>query len=91
MGKKAKDLVPLILTALKKDDDELREGALQSLEALVLKCPTEVGPFVTQIVEAGTTWIKYDPNYAGDDDEDVEMGEADEDEEADEDDDFGDE
>lgn len=61
MGKKAKDLVPLIITSLKKDDDELKEAALQSLEALVLKCPTEIAPFFTQIVEAGVSLLKHDP------------------------------
>lgn len=29
MGKKAKDIVPLVLKASKAEDDEQREGALQ--------------------------------------------------------------
>lgn len=61
MGKKTKDLVPLIIATLDKDDDELKEVALQSLEALVLKCPTEVAPFFTQIVESATSLLKHDP------------------------------
>lgn len=32
------------------------------------------------ILSAGTTWIKYDPNYAAGDDEDEEMGSASDDE-----------
>ncbi|KAM0753363.1 TIP120-domain-containing protein [Meredithblackwellia eburnea MCA 4105] len=91
MSKKAAQLVPLILKASSKEDDELREGALQALESLVLKCPTEVAPSILEIVELGTQYVKYDPNYAGgDDDEDVEMEDA-EDDGDDEDDDFGDE
>jgi cullin-associated NEDD8-dissociated protein 1 len=86
MGKQTAEVVPLILgAATAHDDDELKEGVLLTLESLVLKCPTETGPFITQIVEAGTSLIKYDPNWAADDDdeEDVEMGEDDEDEDDD--------
>ncbi|KAF8212549.1 armadillo-type protein [Mycena galopus ATCC 62051] len=56
------EIVPGVLRAVQRDDDELREGSLQ----------------------AGTQYIKYDPNYVGDDDEDEEMADADdnEDEEA---------
>lgn len=61
MGKKAKDLVPLIIATLQKNDDDLKEVALQSLESLVLKCPTEVAPFFTQILEAATSLLKHDP------------------------------
>lgn len=94
MGKKAKELVPLILKASAIDDDDLREGALQALEALVLKCPTQVAPSIIQVVSLGTSLLKHDPNYASndDEDEDVEMADASDEEDADdEDDDFGDE
>ncbi|KAK4702038.1 hypothetical protein P7C70_g4189, partial [Phenoliferia sp. Uapishka_3] len=91
MGKKAAELVPLILSAASKDDDELKEGALQTLEALVLKCPTELALTMLEIIQIGTSLVKYDPNYAGgDDDDDVEMnGLSDGDD--DDDDEFGDE
>ncbi|KAL8293671.1 hypothetical protein RQP46_000372 [Phenoliferia psychrophenolica] len=91
MGKKAAELVPLVLKAAAKDDDETREGALQTLEALVLKCPTEVAPTMLEIIELATTLVKYDPNYAGDEDEDVTMEDGDAGDDEDEDDDFGDE
>ncbi|KAM0790577.1 hypothetical protein ACM66B_004444 [Microbotryomycetes sp. NB124-2] len=92
MGKKAKNVIPLVLQTLDaNDDDELKEGALSSLEAFALKCPSESAPFFQKIVEAGTTWLKYDPNYAGgDDDDDVEMETASDDAFDDEDDDYGD-
>ncbi|KAJ7920740.1 armadillo-type protein [Mycena leptocephala] len=64
---------------VQRDDDELREGSLQALEALLLRCPTEIAPYVVPIVQAGSQYIKYDPNYAGDDDEDEEMADADDD------------
>ncbi|SGY91656.1 BQ5605_C038g11689 [Microbotryum silenes-dioicae] len=94
MGRKASNLVPLVLATLDHDDDDLRESALQSLELLVLKCPTDIASHFSAIVDAGTRWLKHDPNYsAGDDeDDDVEMGAASDDGEEDEDDeDFGDE
>lgn len=89
MGKQVQEIIPLILGAATAHDDvELKEGVLLTLEALVLKCPTESGPFIPQIVEAGASLIKYDPNWAADDEdeEDVEMDDDDEDDE----DDFGD-
>ncbi|KAJ7037768.1 armadillo-type protein [Mycena alexandri] len=73
------EIVPGVLKAVQRDDDELREGSLQALEALLLRCPTEITPYVGPIVQAGSQYIKYDPNYAGDDDEDEEMADADDD------------
>ena len=55
------EVVPGIVKALQKDDEELRESGLQALEALVLRCPTEITPFLTGIIQAGTQFIKYDP------------------------------
>ncbi|KAJ3507237.1 hypothetical protein NLJ89_g6418 [Agrocybe chaxingu] len=83
------NIVPAILQAVEKDDDELREGSLQALEALVLRCPTESDPYLPNIIEVGNKYIKHDPNYAGSDDEDEEM--ADPDDDGDDDDDAGDE
>lgn len=55
------ELVPGIIKALSKDDEELRESGLQALEALVLKCPAEITPFLGNIIQSGTQFIKYDP------------------------------
>lgn len=33
----------------------------QALDALVLKCPAEITPFLGNIIHAGTHAIKYDP------------------------------
>ncbi|CAA7267741.1 unnamed protein product [Cyclocybe aegerita] len=83
------NIVPAILQSVEKDDDELREGSLQALEALVFRCPTESDPYLPMIIEVGNKYIRHDPNYAGDDDEDEEM--ADPDDDGDDDDDAGDE
>ncbi|KAI0825335.1 ARM repeat-containing protein [Trametes gibbosa] len=77
------EIVPNILKDSQRDDDELRESSLQALEALVLRCPSEITSFLSSIIRVGNQYIKYDPNYAGgDEDEDEEM--ADEDDEDDE-------
>lgn len=53
--------MPGILKAIQKDDEELREGSLQALEALLLRCPTEITPYLSSITQAGNQFIKYDP------------------------------
>ncbi|KAH9939018.1 ARM repeat-containing protein [Epithele typhae] len=77
------DVAPSIIKDSQRDDEELRESCLQALEAFVLRCPSEVTPFLSSIIQVGNQYIKYDPNYAGgDDDEDEEM--ADDEDEDDE-------
>ncbi|KAH9982078.1 TIP120-domain-containing protein [Lactifluus volemus] len=73
-----------ILHVVDLDDEELREGALQALESIVLRMPTEVTPFLGTIIQVATKYIKFDPNYSGGgDDEDEEMLDEDEDVEGD--------
>jgi len=77
------DLVPGVLNACNRDDAELRESALQTLEVLVLRCPSEIGSYLNSILGVSAKLLKYDPNYAGDDeDEDEEMEDEEEDEDA---------
>lgn len=64
--------------------------ANQALDVFVLRCPTEVTPFLGKILQTGTRLIKYDPNYAGDDDEDKEMEDFEDEDKDEEDDDLGD-
>lgn len=81
-------MVPLVLQCATGDvggeDDDLRENCFQTLESLLLRCHSTIGPYVQQIVELCKTYVRYDPNMAvdsepedGDDaaafDEDVEM------------------
>ncbi|KAI9276714.1 armadillo-type protein [Phascolomyces articulosus] len=75
-------LLPIIVNHTKEadEDDELREICLQSLESFVLRCPTEITPYINEIIELGLTYLKYNPNFAddGDDEEDDEMEEEEE-------------
>ena len=74
-------VTPGVLEAAAREDDELREYALQvgllgfavgvradfvlvllqALEVFILRCPTEVTPFLPQIIQVGVKYIKYDP------------------------------
>ncbi|KAI0757560.1 TIP120-domain-containing protein [Daedaleopsis nitida] len=76
------EITPSILKDSQRDDEELCESCLQALEALLLRCPSELTPSLNSIIQVGIQYIKYDPNYAGDDDEDEEM--ADDEDEDDE-------
>nr|XP_018266798.1 tip120-family protein [Kwoniella dejecticola CBS 10117]OBR88956.1 tip120-family protein [Kwoniella dejecticola CBS 10117] len=65
------------------EDTETVEAALVALEVLVLRCPTEIAPYVQAINERALALVKYDPNYVDLDDDDVDMDgeeEGDEDE-----------
>ena len=33
----------------------------QALEALILRCPAEITPFLGNVIQVGTQFIKYDP------------------------------
>lgn len=71
---------------LGQDFNEIRESALVALEAFLASCPQEMRPFTDEVIAAGLRYLKYDPNFVVDD-EDDEM-EVDEDEEDDQDDEF---
>ncbi|KAF9435404.1 Cullin-associated NEDD8-dissociated protein 1 [Entomortierella beljakovae] len=82
-------VAPSIINYTELDDDELRENALQALEAFVLRCPTEITPYIDTIINLGLKFLSHDPNYddgEADDDEDETMKSDDEDEDEDEDD-----
>ncbi|KAJ3884765.1 armadillo-type protein, partial [Lentinula edodes] len=55
------EIMPGINKAVQREDDELREGCLQALEILLLRCPAEIAPYVPSIVQVGNQYIKYDP------------------------------
>ncbi|KAK5993931.1 Cullin-associated NEDD8-dissociated protein 1 [Cladobotryum mycophilum] len=69
--------------------NEIRETALVALEAFLASCPQEMKAFTDDIISASLRYLKYDPNYTMDDDEEEEM-DVDEDEEDDQDDEFED-
>ncbi|MCO5584991.1 hypothetical protein L7F22_038923 [Adiantum nelumboides] len=92
LGRRLPEFMPRIMTILTseqaQEDDELREICLQALDNIVLNCPSEVTPFVIQIVESSVSLLKHDPNYAGGYESDEEMDAEDGYEDEGEDDDF---
>ncbi|KAI8987133.1 armadillo-type protein [Pilobolus umbonatus] len=93
LGKHLPALIKIIIeyTLGADEDDELREICLQAMESFILRCPTEISPFIDEIGTIALSMIKYDPNFAEEDDEESgeEMDEE-EDNEEEEDDEYDD-
>lgn len=69
------------------DFNEVHEAALITLEAFLSACPQEMREYTDEAINAALRFLKYDPNYAMDEDEDEDMeSEEEEEEEEDEDD-----
>ncbi|KAK0550334.1 hypothetical protein OC846_003719 [Tilletia horrida] len=92
LGRRLPQFMPRIIEKAKVDDDELREVVLQALETILLRCLSEVTPFVNQIVDCAIVLLRHDPNYADDEENDeadrmdedgAENGDGDEDEDED--------
>ncbi|QPC79218.1 hypothetical protein HYE68_009970 [Fusarium pseudograminearum] len=75
---------------LGQDFNEVREAALVALEAFLASCPQEMRPFTNQTTEACLRFLKYDPNYNVDDEDEDMEDEEDDDEMEDDDDEFDD-
>ncbi|KAF7547037.1 hypothetical protein G7Z17_g8009 [Cylindrodendrum hubeiense] len=72
---------------LGQEFNDVREAALVALEAFLASCPQEMRNFTDDTMASCLRFLKYDPNYSmDDDDEDMEMDE--DEEEADDDDEF---
>lgn len=67
---------------------EVREAALVALDAFLASCPSEMRPYTNDAIAACLRYVKYDPNYTVDDDEDMEDDEDDEDDGFEDDDEF---
>lgn len=72
------------------DEEDLKESALVALEAFQNNCTADMRKFTAETIDAGLTYLKYDPNFAdaGSDDEEMGGTQEDEDDEFGDDDDF---
>ncbi|EFJ52089.1 hypothetical protein VOLCADRAFT_79240 [Volvox carteri f. nagariensis] len=80
--------VPLAISHCNKateGDDELREHCLQALEGFVLRCPHDTRSQLDAVQAAALRYLRYDPNFAPDDEEGGDEDMGDDDEEADDD------
>ncbi|KAI1340999.1 cullin binding protein CanA [Xylariaceae sp. FL0016] len=71
--------------------NEVREAALVALDAFLASCGAQMRQYTDETIKACLRYLKFDPNYAVDEDEDMEEDEdEDEEDDEDEDDDFED-
>lgn len=66
------------------DFNEVHEAALIALESFLSACPQEMREYTDEAINAALRFLKYDPNYAVDEDEDEEMESEEEEDEDDE-------
>jgi cullin-associated NEDD8-dissociated protein 1 len=70
VGKKTEKFMPLVIKYTDHDDsDETKENCFGAFEAVILRCPKEATPYLDKIIDLSLKFIKYDPNYAGSDEE----------------------
>lgn len=60
---------------------EIREVALVALESFIASCGVQMRPFTDEVIASCLRYLKFDPNYANDEDEDMEDEEEEEDDE----------
>ncbi|KAK4888684.1 hypothetical protein LTR27_012470 [Elasticomyces elasticus] len=65
--------------------EEVREAALVAIESFLQACAPDMRAYTKDVVETSTRFLKYDPNVADEEDEDMEEEQEDEDVEVDED------
>ncbi|KAM3502272.1 hypothetical protein MY11210_009119 [Beauveria gryllotalpidicola] len=65
--------------------NEVREAALVALEAFLASCPQEMRPLTDVVISSCLRYLRFDPNYAVDEDEEMEDDLNEEDEEDDDD------
>ncbi|KAI1111931.1 armadillo-type protein [Nemania sp. NC0429] len=71
--------------------NEIREVALVALDSFTASCGGQMRPYTDEVISACLRYLKFDPNYANDDDEDMEEDEEEsDDEQIDEDDEYED-
>ncbi|KAI0403410.1 armadillo-type protein [Xylaria palmicola] len=70
--------------------NEIREVALVALESFLASCGGHMRPYTDEVIAACLRYLKFDPNYAADEDEDMDEDDNDDGEPLDEDDDYED-
>lgn len=61
------------------DFNDVREAALVALDAFLASCPHQMRPYTDETIQACLRYVKYDPNYVGDDDDMEDAEEEDDD------------
>ncbi|BFZ64381.1 Cullin-associated NEDD8-dissociated protein 2 [Saitoella coloradoensis] len=90
LGPYLRGLLASVYEALEVDDEEIRETGIVALEGFLVGCPREMREDVGECIKIAEKWVKYDPNYAVEDEEEGEEEGDDEMDDDDGDDDFDD-
>ncbi|KAI9744797.1 MAG: hypothetical protein M1818_001722 [Claussenomyces sp. TS43310] len=53
------------------ETDDVRESALLALEGFLASCGSEMRPYTEEVIAAALRFLKYDPNYVDDDDDEA--------------------
>ncbi|TPX69285.1 hypothetical protein SpCBS45565_g02598 [Spizellomyces sp. 'palustris'] len=69
LGQYLNDTLPLVLEYTEFNDDELRENCLHALDSFVLRCPTEMTPHIPTVIDVSLRYIKHDPNFQYEDED----------------------
>jgi len=72
-GDDVERVMPILISSINQDDDELKENVLQAFEAMTIKCGAEMSSHIPDITALCLQYIAYDPNYNYDDADDEEM------------------
>ncbi|NXI39388.1 CAND1 protein, partial [Galbula dea] len=72
IGEYLEKIIPLVVKFCNVDDDELREYCIQAFESFVRRCPKEVYPHVSTIINICLKYLTYNPNYNYDDEDEDE-------------------
>ncbi|KAI6237157.1 hypothetical protein M3Y95_00235700 [Aphelenchoides besseyi] len=62
-AKRLEDFIEILLNFCKKEDDELKDACLHAFETFISRCNREIVRFLPSIVDVCIQFIKYDPNY----------------------------
>lgn len=68
--------------------EEVREAALLALDSFLASCSQDMTPYLSEVIDSCLRFAKYDPNYAADEDDEMEGAESDQDDDFDVDEDF---
>eukprot|EP00126_Sphaerothecum_destruens_P008187 Sdes_comp20118_c0_seq1m13154 len=94
IGENMDKVFTLVIKWSQNEDDDLREACINLFEVLILRCPKDIKPFISDIIQLCLSYVKHDPNYNYEDEfgdgEDFSGMDTDENVEEDEDDVFSD-
>ncbi|KAF2879367.1 hypothetical protein ILUMI_26814 [Ignelater luminosus] len=66
------EFLPMILQYSLKEDDDIRESCLLTLQIFIQKCPKEITTHLSEIISLCMDHLTYDPNYNYDYEDEIE-------------------